>query len=506
MESPNFRQILSNFTFLSGGEIFSKICTFAAFAFLARVLGPHNFGNLELTLVIMVFFTLLVDLGSGPYGARVVAQSQNQIAVISSNIIVLRLSLSFTAYLLLQGFAFLLTSTDTPIQQLLFIYGFTLFGTPWFLQWVFQGLDKMKLVAFGSIIRQSIFAVGVFLLVRQSDQLLMVAFVDCISVGGLVLYNLYVFRSQIGRFTVGISLHSLRDCFVQAFPIGLSELLWALSWYSATVILGLFIGEREVGLFGAAHRSVMALHTFVYLYFYNMLPSVSRCVGQPMNVLQRLMRQSMATTSWCAVFLGTLGSVLAEPLLIAVYGFEYSQAVPIFQILIWVVAVMLLSGHYTYTLIAFNSQRLLLICYVSSATLSMLLSLFLIPRFGALGAATAILVSAIVNWGMTYVLVCQNIGHIPFGSLLIRPAIAGLLIIISSFLIYSVNLLFSFTFSAILYGAALSILQPEVITKIRMLFDKIRGCLANDYYTIEVKGDLGRNKISLPSEIEKKSS
>ena len=37
----------------------------------------------------------------------------------------------------------------------------------------------------------------------------------------------------------------------------------------------------------------MALHTFVWLYFFNLLPSISRCVGQPREYLQGLMSRSI---------------------------------------------------------------------------------------------------------------------------------------------------------------------------------------------------------------------
>ena len=77
MPPVNLRQIVSNFTFLAGGEVLSKVCTFAAFTFLARALGPESFGHLEFTLAMMVFFTLLVDFGTSPYGAREIAKRHN---------------------------------------------------------------------------------------------------------------------------------------------------------------------------------------------------------------------------------------------------------------------------------------------------------------------------------------------------------------------------------------------------------------------------------------------
>ncbi len=62
----------------------------------------------------------------------------------------------------------------------------------------------------------------------------------------------------------------------QALPIGMTEMAWAFTWYFSTVILGLIYAKELLGWFGASHRLLMALHTFVFLYFFNLLPSISR--------------------------------------------------------------------------------------------------------------------------------------------------------------------------------------------------------------------------------------
>src|SRR5687767_2557505 len=58
---------------LFAGEVLSKLCVFAAFAYLARVLGPSGFGLIELALSITLFCVMAVDGGLESYGARVVS-------------------------------------------------------------------------------------------------------------------------------------------------------------------------------------------------------------------------------------------------------------------------------------------------------------------------------------------------------------------------------------------------------------------------------------------------
>ena len=64
--APKIMFLAKNFFLLGIGEFASKVCGFVAFAYLARVLGPREFGQLEFALALIFFFTLFVDCGLGP--------------------------------------------------------------------------------------------------------------------------------------------------------------------------------------------------------------------------------------------------------------------------------------------------------------------------------------------------------------------------------------------------------------------------------------------------------
>lgn len=468
----NLRQLASNYTFLITGEILSKICTFAAFTFLARVLGPEYFGYLEFTIALIVILTLLVDFGSGPFGAREIAKDSGQVPYLLGNIAILRLLMAIFIYVLLVSFLLWSRNLADPVRVLLMIYGLSLFGIPGLIQWVFQGQQKMKWVAAGTFLRHLIFASSVFLLVRTSADLWKVAWIECASVGGQVLCYVWLFRSGGGKLRQRVSLSRMRAYWLEAMPIGLSELAWAFIWYSATVILGILVGGKSVGWFGAAHRPIMALHTFVWLYFYNLLPSISQSSLRPSEDLQKLMSKSLMLVSWVAVFVGTVGFLYAEPMLTLVFGSEYRAGVQAFRILIWVLSMMMLSGHYTHTLIAYNFQRLHLVAFIIATAVSITLSLVLIPRFQAEGAAFAIVFSMMVKWAIAYYFVNKKIVTLRFAYFLARPIVAGALVVGVYYFIPVPNVFVSGALSIVVYAIVISVIQPQLWTGFRSLFQR----------------------------------
>jgi O-antigen/teichoic acid export membrane protein len=298
----------------------------------------------------------------------------------------------------------------------------------------------------------------------------MVALVEGIAISLVVIYYSGVALHFFGFPRQRIDFAFIRHIFPQAFPIGASELLWAVKIYFATVVLGLVIAGPEVGWFGAAHRLVIALHAFVWLYFFNLLPSIARSSQGSLDGLHRLMRPSLQVTAWAAVFLGIVGTALAEPIITLIYGPQYQESVAVFRVLIWLIPLTLISGHYRYTLIGYNEQRLEFFSSAGGAVLVVLLNLFLIPTFGFRGAAWALVISEAFILGLAYVLVRRSITHIPMWSHIYRPLIAGAILIGALYLLPPINVWAMGGAAVLVYGLALSIMQPRLFADVRSVF------------------------------------
>lgn len=419
--APQPARLVRNFVLLAAGEFASKLFGFAAFAYLARVLGPGEFGQLEFALAVIFFFTLLVDCGLGPYGARELAKDQSSVKPLTVHIVILRWLLAAVAFIILAGFVALM---DKPwaVKKLLLLYGLTLFALPALLPFVFQGLDLMRQVAVASVMRWSLFAAGVLIFVREPGATWIVPVVEGAAILCVVIYYFLVFPKHYTSALKRIDFRYAFSMFRQAFPIGASELVWALKIYFATVLLGIFIDGPEVGWFGAAHRLVISLHAFVWLYFFNLFPSISRGSLGSFDALQNLMRGSLQITGWLGVFLAAIGTALAKPMLTLVYGSQYEPGVAAFQVLIWLIPLALASGHFRYTLIAYDRQGLEFLSAACGGALNVVLNLILNTSYGIIGAAMSLVAAEGLILGLSYLFVSKTITHIPAGAYLWRPA------------------------------------------------------------------------------------
>src|SRR5581483_10092893 len=170
-------RLAMNFALLAGAESISKLFAFAAFTYLARVLGATRYGELEFTLALVFFFSIIVDCGQSTFSAREVAKDPVAAPRLAAHIIFTRLVLACGAFALLTLVAGLL-NVLFPLKYFILLYGSTLFVSPLLLGWAFQGRELMKYVALASVLRWSMFGVGVFVLVRAPDQMWFIPLIE----------------------------------------------------------------------------------------------------------------------------------------------------------------------------------------------------------------------------------------------------------------------------------------------------------------------------------------
>jgi O-antigen/teichoic acid export membrane protein len=468
VKSTSAPKLAFNFFLLSGGEALSKIFAFLAFAYLARLLGPDTYGDIEFALAVSLFFNLVVEGGLGLLGAREIAKDEKSVTTLTFHIVTIRFVLAICAFILLVAFA-LISNQTTEEKQLVILYGLTLFGTPGLLQWVFQGLDRMQWVAIATVMRSLLFGGFIFLFILDPTLVLIVPLIELGAIGCVVAFNFSIFRYFFGGFWQKLDRNLCFSLVRQALPIGLTQITWGLRTYLPIIILGLMVGGEEVGWFGAAHRIVIALHSFVWMYFFNIYPSISRCTQQEPEQLKRLLGKSLQVTSWAGIFIGVLGTLLAEPIIHFVYGAQYDQATIAFKMLIWLISFILISGHYMYTLFAYNKQWFELLSALCSAAISLPLNFFFISHYGFLGAAFALVFTEALVWFMNYTFVRRKIAFIPFLGHLTKPLIAGLVMTACFLIIPSFHFLAMGAAALLIYGLCMAVLEPTIINDVRLL-------------------------------------
>lgn len=418
-------RLVRDFAALALGEGLSKVAGFAAFAWLARVLSPEGYGAVELAVALSLFFLLVVDFGFGPIGAREIARAPERARELAGRVPAGRLLLSALAVPLMVGTLVALGQPRESVE-LGALFALGLFGAPFIQRWLLQGLDRMAWVSGAQALRMAVFLAGVLLLVRTPEHLLRVGAVEVAAAAAMALYFAAVQRLHVGiPLRLDFDLAPLRRLAREAAPVGAGQGVWALNQYLPTVLVAMLLGGEAIAWFGGAHRIVLSLGTFVWLYHFNLFPSLARSTGVSREAVGALVGPSFRVTAWLGVTAALVLSLWAAPLVRLAFGAGFEAAAAPLALLAWVLPVSLLSGHARYALIAAGHQRLELGAQLLGAVATAAVGLVAIPLLGPRGGALAMVLSAAVVWVAAHRATVRHVAPLPFLGPLWRPALVA---------------------------------------------------------------------------------
>lgn len=397
--------LIKNFFTLAGAESFSKVIVFATFAYLARILGPSAFGLIEWSAAVLMCASMVVEQGLSSYGAREIAKEPNATGDLVAHIVRIRFVLAGISYLAVVIFA-LAAVRDAVVFRLVLVYGLSVWLMPLSLVWVFQGHSRMNFVAILQVLRFSVFAAVVLTLVRVADDLPIVAWAEVVSVGTAALLSLWMYRRYFaGPETLGRSVGQVRDILRQAIPIGLSQIFWVAKYFGAVLVIGLIAKPDETGYFAASMRILIAVHAFVWLYYFNLLPSMTRSWNESPDKLAGLVRWSMQIVLPSCVVIGLVWVAGARFAMTTAFGGKFAAAAGTLKWLCGVFIAAAISGHFRFGLVAAGRQREEMIASAVGATLALALvpaGYFLTGTAGAAAALCAAEITVLaITWAMS---------------------------------------------------------------------------------------------------------
>jgi len=419
------RRLVWDFSSLAFGQLLSMLLGFAGFAYLARTLSAESYGLIEYAVGLSALASIVIEGGLGPVGALGIARDRTRAAELAGSVFVARLLLTLL-FVPLVGFSTRLTGQGLPVAVLVWLYALSLFAVPFKQDWLLQGLERMTLVAPVQALRSAVFAVGVFLIVRNSSNL---AVVGAIEIAAAAATAIYYFAAQraVGvhmKFETRV-LHPWALIKAGA-AVGASNIIWTFMLYVPIFLVTNLSGPAEAAWLGGAQRIVYSLVGFSALYFFNLYPAIVRGLHESREEWERLMRSSYRLVAWGSLGVALVSTLVAKRVVVLAYGEAFSVAASVFSIYIWLLPVRLLSGHARWALVAGERQELLLVSE-GLATVSLLgLGAWLIPAHGAVGAASTVVVANIIGWLSAHVLAEKYVGRLPGARETLLPIAAAL--------------------------------------------------------------------------------
>lgn len=388
-------RIARNSGYLLFGRVATKIISFLILLYIARHLGPADFGNFSFAFAFIYFFQFIPDMGVHNVLVREISKHPETSNVLIGNATILKTVLSIIAFILAISVVYFL---DYPqhIKNALYIASFGLLRTSLGAYGVIYETNlKMEYSVVFSVASRFFFLVAVFAGIYNQ---LSLSYFVLVSVAADYIHNIFMYlfskKFVIPLFKLNVSL--LRSLLKDSLPIAIASVFTMIYFRIDVVMLQFMKSSIDVGYYSAAYRFTEALVFIPSVFMTSVFPLMSKYFKSSPSSFNLAYTRSFKYLLASSIFLSTFSTIFSEEIISFIYGNEFNNSVIVLQILIWATAVMFINILLSFTYIASDNQKMIAKISAFAALFNVFMNLILITIFSYVGAAFATLLTEMI--------------------------------------------------------------------------------------------------------------
>lgn len=382
-------RIVKNLLSLAAAEISAKGFAFITTFYLARILEPENWSVIIYSKSLSAPFILFVSLGIDTLGTREISRNHSNTSSLVNSILSLRIFLSFLSYAVFGIISYWSAANQTEFIVLMTM-GLIIFGNASNLHWVYQGLEKMHIIALRAFTTNSLILILVFLFVRDKDDLIPAALIMSVV---LLLNSILMFlhyRYKISKFIPKLDIKLWKSLILKALPIGLAFFVVTLYNNVDIIMLKWLRNNFETGIYGAGYSLVLASIIPSTIIQGSYFPSLSRL--KTIEEKRKVTSEYSKITILVGGFVSMMVFVYAD-LIVSILGDKYEGTELIIKFLMIGTFFIYISLCYYIPLLSWNLEKKLLYANLFGLAINIILNSILIVNYGPYGAVTATIIS-----------------------------------------------------------------------------------------------------------------
>lgn len=388
------KNVLSNVGWATLGRIVRVLTETLVSIFVARYLGPSDYGLMNYVVSFVAIFTTISVFGLDNIEIREIAKSENDKNEILGTAFRLRLIFAFIAFVSIIV-ALFFSGADYYTSILIIIYSTSvILSTFNLIRNYFTAIVNNKYIVITEILRCFVGAlIKVVLLLIKAPLIFFIialAFDFFLVAGGYVAtYNKLVGSIKEWTFNKEKAKYLIRE----SFPLLLSGAAVIIYQRIDQVILKGLLNNEAVGYFSVAAKFSEFILFVPLIISQTVSPILVGYYSSNKDVYKVKSQQFMDITVWASVALSFFVSLLSYPLIRYTFGVQYLAAVPVLQVMSFKVIGMALSNSCGQLIVIEGIQKWAVIRNLIGCVICVVSNYLLIPKFGVVGSAYATLVT-----------------------------------------------------------------------------------------------------------------
>jgi O-antigen/teichoic acid export membrane protein len=362
---------------------------------IARYLGPAQFGQLNFAIAFVGLFGTIAGLGLNGIVVRDIVRSPSSASNILGTAIMLQALAGLIAMMLVITSISILKPDEEFTRTTVIIIGISLFfkATDPIKYWYEARTQSRHVVWVENGVFVLMTVVRVALILSEASVMAFV-WLTLIETVLISLGLIFIYTTN-GRFATLLqwSLNRAKTLIQDSWPLLLSAMAVMLYTRIDMIMLEGMSNSREVGIYAAATSISEVWYFMPTIIISSLSPSIVACHADNMALYLMRLKRLYFTMFWLALGVSIPVSLLSESMVNILFGIDYLDAAPVLSVHMWASVAVFLGMASSQYLLAEQLQIISFYRTLIGLIFNVLLNIVLIPKMGAMGAAIATVIS-----------------------------------------------------------------------------------------------------------------
>ena len=391
----DLKRILSNTNWLLFERIFRMGLGIFVGVWVARYLGPRQYGILSYASSVVAFLGVFVYLGLSGIVVRDVVKYPEEKELLLGTTFVLKTVGGIIGYIIIMMLALIMHKNDSTQFWILLIIGAGLvFGGFDVIHLWFHSQIQAKYVVYATSCSLILASVLKIILIVIGAPVVAFACVGLIEVSVTSIIFVYMYKCKVGSlFNWRSKLSKAKELLSQSRLLIFSHFFVIVYLKIDQIMLEWIVGLKEVGIYSVAVILSESWYFIPAAIVASVFPKLTEQRTKNEVAYNKNLQKIYDALFLLALSLALLITLFSHTIISILYGGAYEKAAAILMVHIWAGVFIFMRQLFSKWLIIEALLKYSLYTHGLGAILNVLINLILIKPYGGLGAAVATLIS-----------------------------------------------------------------------------------------------------------------
>ena len=224
----------------------------------------------------------------------------------------------------------------------------------------------------------------------------------------VLVYSLVVCGLKFVKPRMEIDFSFWKPTIKEALPFALTGTFITIYVWIDSVMLSLMKGDAVVGWYNAAYMAVLALLFIPTAINSAVFPIMSKYYISSIDAFKFIFEKQFKYILTIGIPIGVGITLLANEIILTIYGIDYMPSVIAFQILTWAIVFIFARTAFERALESSNRQIILTKVFGVCVVINIILNLILIPKYSYVGASIATLLTDFTVFTIIFIYSIKN--------------------------------------------------------------------------------------------------